>query len=634
MNKEEVFESAVTQNEAAISEFDGLVEYAVEVCLTNPDEYFRRFNERAKELEASKDQRPDLWKSRAELELQFNGAVHGFKVEGWPSCHDIVSDPEPYLPPSDHIVQAKIEAFGSAILDEAFLCLGEDAPEQAAKYASATTEKERNKVQIWLYNRIMEITILHEEREEERLKERIKVLAEVFGKEAEAFAAYFKTVDNEDITVEEVVEEVKNPELNEWIRAETNVPEIFHPARLSPKLIGVYPDSKLDPTCLSKSILVSSFFEKAGVPYLHAGVMQTAPEIGRLVQQLSVENILLYAYRNGIKLPDDVLMLIDGVASAYNQVVESQNSFHAAVVAKVAEKYWSLIDPNYDVLVGIEEEESEHLEDIHQKLGNIAVTQPGVEVALLQGSAYNLSVFSSGVSGVLRESQKPEELKPVLLDIAESDQPMQELKDYLLSRITGTHIGFDRMTHAEVYDFFVDALLGDRTNKSQAKIDYIDKILNDAITTYVFTDLETEGIEKCMNRLKSDNAYLVRRTEDIRMAPAYVTMRILSNVVNMLIRQPEVLKLPHLSMELGLPAYRIGACVLSDFDLYSGGNLPFSFWASNWASYVNFGNHTPAIEDVVQHEMASKLFQATDTDLLSYLSCGGIIRKSLEQKEH
>src|SRR5258708_6100145 len=58
--------------------------------------------------------------------------------------------------------------------------------------------------------------------------------------------------------------------------APSQTPVFYHPMRLSPKMLGKYPDMPMQPTCLSASILAASFFEKASTPYMHAGVQMSA----------------------------------------------------------------------------------------------------------------------------------------------------------------------------------------------------------------------------------------------------------------------------------------------------------------------------------------------------------------------
>jgi hypothetical protein len=87
------------------------------------------------------------------------------------------------------------------------------------------------------------------------------------------------------------------------------------------------------------------------------------------------------------------------------------------------------------------------------------------------------------------------------------------------------------------------------------------------------------------------------------------------------------------AFELGLPAYRIGVSVLSDFSLHCGDELPVGFWNTYWASYIGLGAHPPTDESTKTQQMAAQnVAKLIYAHRLQYLTDSGIVLGFLEQE--
>jgi hypothetical protein len=194
----------------------------------------------------------------------------------------------------------EIEAFGGAILEEAFICLGEDAIEKVSELRLASNADQEEAVVNWLLRRIAHI---------------------------DDVAAY----DNPD---------------------SDDTPN-YPPFQLSPRFIGQYPTINVSPTCLGKAILISSFFHKAGLPVLHGSVMRAKS------QELSEQQAVLAAQYMTVAHP----ARIETLPKIKNIPLErpGHTGFHVASYIKLREA-WLQVDPNYRENTYIAKEQSDILD--------------------------------------------------------------------------------------------------------------------------------------------------------------------------------------------------------------------------------------------------------------------------------
>lgn len=225
------------ENMAAEPEFDDVLDTAIETCLTDAaifETALKEVREKRRETtEYNLVATLGLWGVRGAVEQ----ASVGLELDGYERDFRDTHSGKSILYPEqlgegpNREVQEKIEAFGKALLEESFNVLGEDAAEKAESF-QAMDQSDRIATLEWLLNRIAQIR-----------------------------DAALKPIGQEGAGVDKEVGNAYN--------------RIFHPARLSPKLIGKYPNVELSPTCLGLSILCASFLEKAGVPYMHAGLVRS-----------------------------------------------------------------------------------------------------------------------------------------------------------------------------------------------------------------------------------------------------------------------------------------------------------------------------------------------------------------------
>lgn len=189
-------------------------------------------------------------------------------------------------------VLREIEALGKALLEEAFLCLGEDAVEKADLLAkNYHKEEEALAIVNWLLYRIENIE--------------------------DVSAHDYKGEEDEAITHD------------------------YQPFRISPKVIGEYPTIRVNPTCLGKAILTSSFFYKAGLPVVQASVVRTRSQELTLAQTGLAHMFIKAADPAHV----ETLPLFTTIKETQKKML-THNGFHAATYVKFPSR-WLQLDPNY-----------------------------------------------------------------------------------------------------------------------------------------------------------------------------------------------------------------------------------------------------------------------------------------------
>ena len=185
------------------------------------------------------------------------------------------------LEPDRQVIEA-IEALGNDILEEAFDCLGEEAQEVLEVFNDLTEENTQKLYSTWLGSdaaakAAKEFTNLPDETSRMILVDWLQTRIKQIKKVAEH---QFQDEDYKDYH--------------------------YSATRLSPKLIGKYPDINLRPTCLSGSILALSFFHKTDLPMLHGNVSHSATQEFVRAQNSSIDQLLFADYENRIELSDQM----------------------------------------------------------------------------------------------------------------------------------------------------------------------------------------------------------------------------------------------------------------------------------------------------------------------------------------
>lgn len=235
---------------AAEEAFDQVVDVAANVCLRNPDLYLHY-------LDTLKDMRTENSESQLVRQLGVRGLSAALEITAYgrsvvapareaegTRC-DAVTHPERFSDSVDPDIACKIEAFGWAILIEAFDCLGEDAPDKVTEFKEAQTKQQQLEVLEWLDERVVAI--------------RDKQAATPAPAEEPAEEGVWEGYDGafviQDLPAVVVRERITEPTTDSGVVREVldfsepneyREPEFFyHPARLSPRLIGEFPHTRL-----------------------------------------------------------------------------------------------------------------------------------------------------------------------------------------------------------------------------------------------------------------------------------------------------------------------------------------------------------------------------------------------------
>ena len=175
-------------------------------------------------------------------------------------------------------------------------------------------------------------------------------------------------------------------------------------------------------------------------------------------------------------------------------------------------------------------------------------------------------------------------------------------------------------TFETIFDIFV-ALSKDKDKAARA-----DRLFGQCVERYFMAGMSPEDMAV---RYESDPAFRKRRQEDFAMLPYMMLLKSLSEFAHL---QTKGLTAPAATLEVGMPSYRIGACVLSDFSMYLGNEIPLSFWVSNWTSHVAVEGHLPAENDEsAQADLGRRMSSIIRSGVLRNFNSYGIIHRFLEQ---
>lgn len=391
----------------------------------------------------------------------------------------------------------------------------------------------------------------------------------------------------------------------------------YHPVRLSPKALGQYPDNNLRPTCLGVSILAASFLRHAGAPLLHGGVMALHTEKDREEIALATHHI---AQQGKVSLPDSTRQrLLTKVESLSDDM--ASRAFHATTLVRLKSGSWYVIDPNYDASYVATPKNSTKFQTTYETLTEMEAIAPGMEIPLSVGCG-EISTLVLDVAARLKTTKKDvlrftDVLKQATPETLQIDaynavrESIRAAKSYISK--------LDIKDTLWLLDREMDFNLGWRFNTSFEE--GFSKIWESFF-------LQNETSEAILSRIERDPSYAVRRAEDLCTLPQITILVALGEFIKVE-WGAERDQYAHERLELGLPAYRIGAAVLSDFASYNQNNLSYSFWASHWPSTVPLTEFLDqAKERVHEDEVAFGHKHWLDHFRLIYSSQYGIIIKS------
>jgi hypothetical protein len=432
----------------------------------------------------------------------------------------------------DASIQDKITAFGEALIDESYKSLGEDVEEKITALTNATNVVEQEKVIDWLDDRLTTIV---------------------------------RRSDNE----------APDDTENEFA---------YQPYRLSPKVIGVYPAMNERPTCLGVSIIATSFFKKAGMETLHAGVNMSGDEMTVFTGFNFVSTTTSTAHALfEQELAPPAKKAVDNTVLNMHKSMTQNAPQHAAVFTRLIDGSWMQFDPNYVATNRIQKGDmTDVLDNTLQELDALSAVAPGTEISVLtdDDTIFPLSFVSQIMMSALSKEQFAT-LRATATSTLEtmSDEAILEtlyqecilpfFKPENASEEQGVYLGLVSLTTPIK-----------NTERSETMIR---AAFDTTLRKYVMWD---EMPETFLNKIRTDTSYRQNRIDDITNLPILM-------MIAMVKAEAEEFTpwYSHFMLDIGKPEYRIGATVLSDFALYYDFPLPPSFWMSYWPGNAGVVEH-------------------------------------------
>lgn len=444
--------------------------------------------------------------------------------------------PEYFGIEGDLTIQQDIKSFGIALLSVAYESLGSDVNAQIAEFRSATTVEEQLQVLAWLEARINAM----------------------------------KSDDASDNTG-------SDGELT-----------TYHPARLSPKLLGQYPTHNFDPTCLGISVLTASFIEQCDVEYLHSGAVELQRESAhRTVGKVAA--VLAHNPKTS-KFADNVIQRLQKHAEADFYSIDKDPGFHGGTAVRLLDGSWFMIDPNFGSHL-LSEDMSEQLQGAYCDItgfGNKGIT---IERIVTDRDISLLDMFSSAV--ITRDMESDIDGVAAIFDSSDEETLYSNLYQwatesaYRMLNIDDPDLPKGAM--ARLTQMVLDQDIESCANESTILIEAFDE----AFEAFFMWG---ESREATLKRLADDPAYRQRRMDDAQALPYLMLYCALTLSYELNEKHGQGYK----SLELGDPAMRVGATVLSDFATYCGDDMSYTFWVSNWPSRVPISERYD--DDIEEHE--------------------------------
>lgn len=564
--------------------FDQLLDYAVETCLVKPLEFDNTLEDLTDEQKIVAQLGTRGIRMAYEIQHSLEAPLPGpISERNRAKGRDIDVDdaylsPEYYSGPLDRMALKKAEAFGAALIEQSFSILGQDAYSKVEELKSATTEQQQINVLNWLNDRLMKLNIPTSE----------------------------STTDETEAA----------PDFT------------YNPIRLSPKFVGSFPHNDLAPTCLGMSIIAASFLNKAGLDYMHAGVMRTRTESSLIHAKILLEDIpkLTKRYYKE-QLPEPFVSSLKKKADEMMEKFKYNRGYHAIVITKLISGSWVQIDPNYDatrIITG--ENENKRFSETLSYLREMKSVAPGLEVSqysdsyITQADSY-LRTIRTGKPDQLG---KTEDIKAFLRDVANDASSIpQAIFDQFIEPYFKTPRRNKRSGYA------IESVLTKIGMESPHEDEpMFQKKFYQLFTKYVLMD---QTIKEFVDRCQKDPHFLDRRVADIRQLPLMImpSMAISDFPLN----EFNFLQV-HPLLELGLPEIRIGLSVLSDFSVYFEEPINPTFWVSNWPSLVPI---TETMQDgtisEAQQALLSNNVGLMERRMLRYSNSYDIIPKFLQAIE-
>ena len=565
--------------------FDRLLEFATAVCLRAP---LDSVEVPAPTLESELVRKCGALGLRTALELIDEVEVMGADADEERSVRldAPLREGERFADWSDPEIIARVTQFGKQLIDEAFTVLGEDADSYVEKMKVPERESQTEALK-WLAGRIMD---LKEDKERHRFND-----------------DYGST--------------------------------FYHPARLSPKLIGTYPDTLLAPTCLGASVLAASFFERAGVEYMHAGVMEGSGD--RHIRDLA---ITLEGYESVLGAEHTLLReVVEGQTDKMISTYLSDNGYHAAILAHIAGDIWLQFDPYMHAFDDLDGVMGDRCAAVKNALDSYSELAPQLQLTVSREYKSVMEVYVQDAMGLRTDMYTDEDWQAQAYDMMISrEHNPKAMYDTLIKPILRelfAKVMRDRELSQDTYEPFCIELLGGETDElDESEIDmstlHMVHVHVSSPAEAAFRAMYAKYVEwgytreEVADRMGRDPEYAARRMQDMTTLPHLVCLELMQQDV----RGELPTGAAHEAMEVGLPHTRIGFSVLHDFAVYFDDALPPSFWAANWSSlavtseYIDRdANTSRQIDMLVNHA------EYQDERYLTYIKSRVKLRKFMQE---
>ena len=490
--------------------------------------------------------------------------------------YQIITDPESLTDeiPSDVLEWA--EAYGAALLDETFGCLGDDAPAKAEAYKNSQSANEQMEILKWL---------------DERLN---------------TMARKTKNITNDNV---------------------------YHPARLSPKLIGRYPNTTLPPTCLGLEILSASFLRKAEAPMLHAGVMCTE-------YYNDLVRVAAYATAVGRRLYEragdtDLVQLLDSWHSyTLDQLNRGHNGFHTATVTRLADGKWAIVDPNFSYTsYSSLDENNKKLDEVYAQLNDLADVAPNLMIgARFWSLTYPKDLISFDKDVELSCYEPSDNVRASIEQVLTDDED-----ESIPRQIAGVVMRIYDEIYGQ-YDDGLNTMIRDKLAYRGETCETCDKgmcgTVYGLIEKYVLREQSPIEMKELCRR---DKNYLNRCVNDIVNAAAALRAAEANYLTSdsvlysqRIVEEDDFRGGMHPSMELGRTEINIGLAVLSDFaSVVAGDPLPPTFWHSAWTSLVPITETAHAAKTDAQRQAVAKMGEYLRYRGLTYATANCIVESDV-----
>ncbi len=443
--------------------------------------------------------------------------------------------PELFSNTLDADIQQKIELFGRELLKESYKVLGEDVDQKIAELNAATSADEQMAVVDWLDQRI-----------ESMVRDEFETIEDLRERQSQEFA--------------------------------------YQPFRLSPKVLGVYPNLNERPTCLGISIIAASFFRQANVPIVHAGVAMGGHELPVYVGRIFTSSLTKSAHEKaGVLLPDPAQEAILRTSQKMKETDTREDAQHAATYAKLMDGSWVQFDPNFVGTMRLRSKGYlEVLSQIHTELEEMSPLAPGTEVVAIASDT--LHPTADIMYDVVKELT-PEYMNALRGQAAETLRTVTvtELAETIyqdcISPFFSPKEASERMKADMLYLGFIER---DIPNTSERE-SVLRTAYHNVLQKYLLWGASPEDF---VSRLETDESYFANRVEDLINLP-FLIMAAVAKIE----AEDFTPWYAHPLLEIGTPEYRIGAATLSDFALYYDFELPPSFWQTYWPGSASVIEH-------------------------------------------